>query len=98
MTLLVPEADGIALECRRRLPDAGVLSYEDADRGQLGDVTFYCLPYMGDAASLALIGALPSLAVLQSQSSGVDELLTVLPEYVTLCNGRGLGHEDGTAD
>ncbi len=71
---------------------------EDGDRGKLDDVTFYCLPYMGDAASVALIGAMPSLAVVQSQSIGVDELRDAVPAGVTLCSGREIGHEDGTAD
>ncbi len=98
MTFLVPEADGIAEQCRRRLPQATVLACEHAGRGELGGVTFYCLPYMGAAASIALMATMPALAVVQSQSSGVDELLPVLPDGVTLCNGRGLGHEEGTAD
>ncbi len=98
MALLVPEADGIAEQCRRRLPQATVLACEQAGPGRIDEVTFYCLPYMGDAAGIALIGTMPSLAVLQSQNSGVDDLLPVLPDGVTLCNGRGLGHEEGTAD
>ncbi len=104
MTLLVPQADGIARYCAERLPQATVLSYETVladEKGrpdQLGDVTFYCLPYMGDAASIALISELPALAVIQSQSSGVDEVLGAVPPTATLCNGRGLGHEEGTAE
>ena len=31
-------------------------------------------------------------------SSGVDEVLDAVPPNATLCNGRDLGHEEGTAD
>jgi phosphoglycerate dehydrogenase-like enzyme len=98
MTLLLPEADGIADFVARRLPSAGVLKYGEAHGSQLQHVTFYCLPYMGDAASIALIGSLPRLAVIQSLSSGVDEVLEAVPAHATLCNGHGLGHEEGTAE
>ena len=98
MVLLLPEADGIADYVGQRLPEAEVLRYGEAGRGRLDEVTFYCLPYMGDAASIALIGRLPVLAVVQSLSSGVDEVLGSLPPQATLCNGHGLGHEEGTAD
>lgn len=98
MTLLLPEADGIADHVALALPDAGVLRYGEAGRSPLHAVTFYCLPYMGDAASVALIGELPRLQVVQSLSSGVDDVLGAVPPRATLCNGHGLGHEEGTAD
>jgi len=98
MTLLLPEADGVADFVARELPGAQVLRYGDAHGKALDDVTFYCLPYMGDAASIALIGSLPGLAVIQSLSSGVDEVLQSVPAGATLCNGHGLGHEEGTAE
>jgi phosphoglycerate dehydrogenase-like enzyme len=98
MTLLLPEADGVADFVARRLPGAQVLRYGDAHGRVLDDVTFYCLPYMGDADSIGLIGDLPRLAVIQSLSSGVDEVLEAVPARATLCNGQGLGHEEGTAE
>jgi phosphoglycerate dehydrogenase-like enzyme len=98
VTLLIPEADGVADAVRRRLPQAAMIGCEQAAEGRLDEVTFYCLPYMGDNASISLIGRLPALAVVQSQSSGVDDVLAALPPQVTLCNGRGLGHEEGTAE
>ncbi len=98
MTLLLPEADGIAEFVARQLPGAHVLRYGEADRGGLEDITFYCLPYMGDAASIALIASLPKVTVIQSLSSGVDEIIASLPARATLCNGHGLGHEEGTAE
>jgi phosphoglycerate dehydrogenase-like enzyme len=98
MALLLPEADGVAGYVARRLPQAAVLRYGETDRGRLDGVTFYCLPYMGNAASVALISDLPALQVIQSLSTGVDEVLAAVPGHVTLCNGRGLGHEEGTAE
>ena len=98
MTLLLPEDDGIAEFVERSLPAAVVQRYGQAAHGCLDDVTFYCLPYMGDASSIALIREMPRLAVVQSLSSGVDEVLDALPSQATLCNGVGLGHEEGTAE
>ena len=97
MTFLLPSADGVADEVARRLPQATIARYEDGGR-DLGDVDFYCLPYMGNGASVAMIAKLPRLRVLQSLSSGVDNLLGAVPEQVTLCNGSGLHHEESTAE
>jgi len=98
MALLLPEADGVADYTARALPEAEVLRYGDTGRVKLDAVTFYCLPYMGDGASVALIGELAGLRVVQSLSSGVDDVIGAVPPQATLCNGRGLGHEEGTAD
>lgn len=98
MTLLLPAADGVADHVQRCLPDARITRYGDAGGVELADVTFYCLPYMGDAASRALIARMPRLRVLQSLSSGVDDLLGAVPPGVTFCNGRGLHHEESTAE
>jgi phosphoglycerate dehydrogenase-like enzyme len=98
MALLLPEADGVADHVAAALAGERVIRYGDAARHDLDAVTFYCLPYMGDAGSVALIAGLPSLAVVQSLSSGVDDVLDAVPPRVTLCNGRGLGHEEGTAE
>jgi len=97
-TLLLPAADGIAEHVMRHLPGVPVIRYEHLEGASLAGVTFYCLPYMGNAASVALIARLPRLRVLQSLSSGVDDVLSAVPPGVTLCNGRGLKHEEGTAD
>lgn len=98
MTLLLPAADGIADYVSRRLPQATVLRCEDAPSHGLDEVTFYCLPYMGGAETVALISQLPRVAVVQSLSSGVDDVLDAVPPQAVLCNGRGLHHEEGTAD
>lgn len=97
MTFLLPSADGVADEVARRSPQATIVRYEDDDR-RLDDVEFYCLPYMGDGQSVALIARMPRLRVAQSLSSGVDNVLGSVPDQVTLCNGSGLHHEEGTAE
>jgi phosphoglycerate dehydrogenase-like enzyme len=97
MTFLLPSADGVADEVARRLPRAVIERYEDGGH-DLAGVDFYCLPYMGNGRSVDLIAKLPRLRVLQSLSSGVDNLLGAVPEQVTLCNGRGLHHEESTAE
>ena len=97
MTFLLPSDDGVADEVARRLPGATIVRYEDGGH-DLDEVDFYCLPYMGDGPSVDMIAKLPRLRVLQSLSSGVDNLLGAVPEQVTLCNGRGLHHEESTAE
>jgi phosphoglycerate dehydrogenase-like enzyme len=97
MTFLLPSADGVADEVARRLPQATIVRYEQ-DGYRLDEVEFYCLPYMGDGPSIAMIAQLPRLRVLQSLSSGVDNVLGSVPGRVTFCNGVGLHHEEGTAE
>ena len=97
MTFLLPSADGVADEVARRLPQATIVRYEE-DGYRLDEVEFYCLPYMGDGPSIAMIAQLPRLRVLQSLSSGVDNVLGSVPGQVTFCNGVGLHHEEGTAE
>ena len=45
-----------------------------------------------------MIAKMPRLRVLQSLSSGVDNIIDSVPEQVTLCNGSGLHHEESTAE
>jgi phosphoglycerate dehydrogenase-like enzyme len=97
MKFLVPAADGVADLVESRVPQATVLRYEDAP-DELAEVTFYCLPYMGKADTVALMARMPALAVVQSLSSGVDDVLDAVPPQAVLCNGRGLNHEEGTAE
>jgi phosphoglycerate dehydrogenase-like enzyme len=97
MTFLLPAADGVADEVARRLPQATIARYEDGGH-DLDAVDFYCLPYMGNGASVAMIAKMPGLRVLQSLSSGVDNIIDSVPEQVTLCNGSGLHHEESTAE
>ncbi len=54
-------------------------------------------PYLGGPWSASSVESLPRLAVLQVLSAGYDGWLDVLPEGVTLCNGRGV-HGRATAE
>ena len=97
MTFLLPSADGVADEVARRLPRATIVRYEE-DSYRPDEIDFYCLPYLGNGRSIATIAQLPRLRVLQSLSSGVDNVLGSVPDQVTFCNGTGLHHEEGTAE
>ena len=97
MTFLLPSADGVADEVARRLPRATIMRYEEGAY-RLDEIDFYCLPYMGNGPSIAMIAQMPRLRVLQSLSSGVDNVLGSVPDQVTFCNGVGLHHEEGTAE
>lgn len=97
MTFLLPWSDGVADEVARRLPQASIVRYEDGGR-DLSEVDFYCLPYMGNGQAIEIIPRMPRLRVMQSLSSGVDNILGAVPEQVTLCNGSGLHHEESTAE
>lgn len=67
-----------------------------APEGDLGDVRLHVLPYGAPCAYDAL-PRLTGLAVVQSLRAGVDELLPLVPDGVTIANGRGL-HDASTAE
>jgi phosphoglycerate dehydrogenase-like enzyme len=62
----------------------------------IADVAFFALPYAKDHGP-ELIAGMPRLKVLQTLNAGYEELLPLLPDGVTLCNGRGL-HDASTAE
>ncbi|MET9780025.1 2-hydroxyacid dehydrogenase [Nocardiopsis alba] len=68
---------------------------------ELEDVTFYQVPYVpstqGVDERLDIIGRMPELRVLQLVSAGYEQVLDLVPDHVTLCNGRGL-HDASTAE
>ncbi|MBR8744301.1 2-hydroxyacid dehydrogenase [Nocardiopsis sp. MG754419] len=68
---------------------------------EVEDVTFYQVPYapstQGVDERLDIIGRMPELRVLQLVSAGYDQVLDLIPDHVTLCNGRGL-HDASTAE
>src|SRR6478735_8762926 len=67
----------------------------------LEDVTFYQVPYapstQGVDERLDMIARMPELSVVQLVSAGYEQVLDLLPDHVTLCNGRGL-HDASTAE
>jgi phosphoglycerate dehydrogenase-like enzyme len=98
--VVLPEHDGLAASVAERVPEAEVVGYAAARAGdeRTEAATFCCLPYLGGAERLAVLARLPRLAVLQSLSVGVDDLADAVPPGVTLCGGRGLHHEESTAE
>jgi phosphoglycerate dehydrogenase-like enzyme len=72
-----------------------------APEGGLEDVAFYQVPYapstQGVDERLDLLARMPSLEVLQLVSAGYEQVLPLIPDHVTLCNGRGL-HDASTAE
>jgi phosphoglycerate dehydrogenase-like enzyme len=72
-----------------------------APEGGLEDVAFYQVPYapstQGVDERLDLLARMPSLEVLQLVSAGYEQVLPLIPDRVTLCNGRGL-HDASTAE
>ncbi|MFZ2502364.1 MAG: dihydrofolate reductase, partial [Nocardioides sp.] len=60
-------------------------------------VEFYVLPYRFDDHDVEILGELPKLRVVQTQTAGVEHVRRFLPEGVVLCNGRGI-HDASTAE
>jgi len=75
------------------LPITGNLPSEE----EVSKITFYVPPYMAGARALEPISRMPSLQVIQSPNAGVDDVLAILPEGVTLCNAQGV-HDASTAE
>lgn len=63
----------------------------------LSKITFYVPPYMAGMRALEPISYMSSLQVIQSPNAGVDDVLAILPEGVTLCNAQGV-HDASTAE
>ncbi|MDT0327535.1 2-hydroxyacid dehydrogenase [Nocardiopsis lambiniae] len=67
----------------------------------LDGVVFYQVPYapstQGVDERLDMIARMPDLEVVQLVSAGYEHVLPLLPEHVTLCNGRGL-HDASAAE
>ena len=68
-----------------------------AEPSGIDDVELYVPPYMGGDASVEPITRMPRLRVVQTLTAGVDNVLPLLPEGVTLCNARGV-HDASTAE
>lgn len=75
------------------LPISGDLPNEEV----LSKITFYVPPYMAGARALEPISRMSSLQVIQSPNAGVDDVLAILPDGVTLCNAQGV-HDASTAE
>lgn len=67
------------------------------DQEVLSKIKFYVPPYMAGASALEPISHMSSLQVIQSPNAGVDDVLAILPDGVTLCNAQGV-HDASTAE
>ena len=67
------------------LPTDGIAPAE----GDLDKVEFFVPRYMGGPAAIAMIPEMKSLKVIQSPNAGVDDVLKIRPNGVTLCNAAG---------
>ncbi|MCY9782573.1 2-hydroxyacid dehydrogenase [Nocardiopsis sp. EMB25] len=85
-----PDPCGVDLYTGGAAPESG-----------LDEVTFYQVPYapstQGVDERLDIIARMPALEVVQLVSAGYEHVLSLLPDHVTLCNGRGL-HDASTAE
>lgn len=85
-------------ELRDATPDLRIDVYDGIERppADVADVAFYALPYAKPYGPEP-VPAMTGLRVLQTLNAGYEELLPLLPDGVTLCNGRGL-HDASTAE
>lgn len=63
----------------------------------VGEVAFYVPEYMGPVGALDVVREMSSLRVVQTLTAGVDDVLAVIPDHVTLCNAAGV-HDASTAE
>ena len=81
-------------------PPAG-LRYEVVDPtvavpDSVAEVELYVPPYQVGSRLAEVLGRMESLRVVQTLTAGVDNIRGVVPDGVTLCNGRGI-HDTSTA-
>ena len=90
-------------ENRRNAPETLTVDIYTGGRAPdgLDRVAFYQVPYapstQGVDERYDAIGRMPNLEVLQVTSAGYEHVLHLIPDSVTLCNGRGL-HDASTAE
>ena len=97
LTVCVPaEADRDALD---GLADVEVLVWNLTDPAPdgVGRTRFLLAPYMSARPSPDVLDAMPDLEVIQLLSAGVDVWRPIVPDGVTLANGRGV-HGGSTAE
>lgn len=63
----------------------------------IDETEFLLGAYMAGPPPASVVQAMPSLRVIQLLSAGVDDWLPLVPDGVTLCNGRGV-HGGSTAE
>lgn len=63
----------------------------------VADVRFYVPPYQVGPRVGEVLAQMTSLEVVQTMTAGVDNIRSVVPDGVLLCNGRGI-HDTSTAE
>ena len=71
--------------------------WDGAEPPPRDDIELVVLDYRNAQMTLERLDALPALAVVQTQTAGVDGIVEHLPEGVLLANARGV-HDDATAE
>jgi phosphoglycerate dehydrogenase-like enzyme len=82
------------------LPDGVIHAATDGNapfKEDLKRIQFFVPTYMAGPHSFSMISQMPRLKVIQSLNAGVDDLLSILPQGVTLCNAAGV-HDASTAE
>ena len=80
-------------------PVAGVeyVVWDGAERPPRNDIELVVLDYRNARMTLERLDDLPALAVVQTQTAGVDGVAELMPDGVLLANARGV-HDDATAE
>ena len=71
--------------------------WDGAEPPPRDDIELVVLDYRNAQMTLDRLDSLPSLAVVQTQTAGVDGIAERMPDGVLLCNARGV-HDDATAE
>ncbi|NHC13481.1 2-hydroxyacid dehydrogenase [Motilibacter deserti] len=77
--------------------DAAVWDADGPPPPGVEDVEFYVPPYGRGPEGMSLLERMPRLRVLQTLSAGVEGVLGLVPDGVTLCNAKGV-HDASTAE
>ena len=101
MLAWLPYADENELVSRIGPLPTGV-TFEPVDRHEpngpsIDKVEFFVLPYLTGAKTLARVGEMTSLQVIQTQTAGYESVIDLVPGAVALCNGAGI-HDTATAE
>ncbi len=71
--------------------------WDGADPPPRDDIELVVLDYRNAQMTMQRLDALPALAVVQTQTAGVDGVVELVPDGVSLANARGV-HDDATAE
>ena len=96
MRALVPPSIHEALPADLRAA-AGSWDRRDPDPDDLADVELFVPPYTASPKDLRILERMPGLRLVQTLTAGVDDIMPLIPDAVTLCNAAGV-HDASTAE